>query len=142
MRGLIASKEIEVRFSDTDAMGVIWHGNYLRYFEDGREYFGKKFSIDYLDIHNMGFFVPIAESFIKHLDTINYGDKVEVRIKYVYNKASKMEFKYELFNLTTNSLSATGSSIQVFIDAESRKMILSKPQFFKDWENKQDWVDV
>ena len=35
MRGLIASKEIEVRFSDTDAMGVIWHGNYLRYFEDG-----------------------------------------------------------------------------------------------------------
>lgn len=31
---------IKVRFSDTDAMGVVWHGNYLRFFEDAREAFG------------------------------------------------------------------------------------------------------
>jgi acyl-CoA thioester hydrolase len=142
MRGLFTSRTIEVRFSDTDAMGVVWHGNYLRYFEDAREFFGKEFSLEYLDIHNMGFFVPITETSIKHLDTINYGDQIQVRVKFIFNKAAKIEFHYELFNQTTNRVSAKGTSTQVFVNSENREMILSKPQFFKDWESKQDWTDV
>ena len=34
-------KTITVRFSEVDAMQVVWHGEYIRYFEDGRESFGK-----------------------------------------------------------------------------------------------------
>ena len=41
VRILESTMEIAVRFSETDAMGVIWHGNYLKFFEDAREKFGK-----------------------------------------------------------------------------------------------------
>ena len=44
--------EFDIRFSETDAMGVVWHGNYLKYFEDGREAFGKEFGMEYLDIYS------------------------------------------------------------------------------------------
>ena len=33
---------ITVRFSETDPLGIVWHGNYIKYFEDGREAFGRK----------------------------------------------------------------------------------------------------
>ena len=42
---LISEIEIDIRFSETDAMGVVWHGNYLKFFEDGREAFGKEFGL-------------------------------------------------------------------------------------------------
>ena len=40
--------EIRVRFSEVDSMGVVWHGNYLKYFEDGREAFGRKHGLGYV----------------------------------------------------------------------------------------------
>ena len=41
---------IRVRFNETDPLGIVWHGNYLKYFEDGREAFGKEFGMEYLDM--------------------------------------------------------------------------------------------
>ena len=41
---------ITVRFSETDPLGIVWHGNYIKYFEDGREAFGRKYRISYLDV--------------------------------------------------------------------------------------------
>ena len=41
---------IRVRFNETDSLGIVWHGNYITYFEDGREDFGIKTGISYLDI--------------------------------------------------------------------------------------------
>jgi acyl-CoA thioester hydrolase len=37
--------EIRIRFSEVDSMGVVWHGNYIRYFEDGRESFGNSMEL-------------------------------------------------------------------------------------------------
>jgi len=41
--------EIRVRFVETDPLGIVWHGNYIQYFEDGREAFGRHHGISYLD---------------------------------------------------------------------------------------------
>ena len=48
MKELRTEIELTIRFSETDAMGVVWHGNYLKFFEDAREYFGHKFGMSYL----------------------------------------------------------------------------------------------
>ena len=45
---LKASKELEVRFSEVDSMGVVWHGSYAVYFEDAREAFGAKYGLGYM----------------------------------------------------------------------------------------------
>ncbi|HRS08637.1 MAG TPA: acyl-CoA thioesterase, partial [Bacteroidia bacterium] len=61
---------IKVRFSDTDAMGVVWHGNYLRFFEDAREAFGIKYGLTYLDVYHRGYFTPIVKSSVEHKSPI------------------------------------------------------------------------
>ena len=73
---------IKVRFSDTDAMGVVWHGNYLRFFEDAREAFGIKYGLSYLDVYHRGFFTPIVKSSVEHKSPINYGEEVVAIAKF------------------------------------------------------------
>lgn len=141
MKVLTSSIDIAVRFSETDAMGVIWHGNYLKFFEDAREKFGEDFDMEYLDVFNNGFYIPIVKSDINHKASVFYGQKVRVIINLQYHEASKIIFNYEVINLSTNELAATGSTTQVFLDVESRVMELVKPAFYKVWEEKQSWKE-
>ncbi len=126
--------EFDVRFSETDAMGVVWHGNYLKFFEDGREAFGKEHGIDYLDIYHKGFFTPIVKSEINHKSPINYGERAQIITTMVPCKAAKIIFKYEILNLTTGIISAIGQTIQVFLSVESRELELYTPTFYENWE--------
>ena len=57
---LIVKTEILVRFNEADPLGIVWHGHYIRYFEDGREDFGNRYGIGYLDFYKNGFVIPIV----------------------------------------------------------------------------------
>jgi acyl-CoA thioester hydrolase len=133
---LITEIEFDIRFSETDAMGVVWHGNYLKYFEDGREAFGKKYGMSYLDICSHGFLTPIVKSNINHKSPIYYGQRAKIITRLLPNKAAKIIFDYEIINISTNKISANGSTMQVFILEQSREMVLNIPDFYLDWESK------
>ena len=128
--------EFDVRFSETDAMGVVWHGNYLKFFEDGREAFGKQYGIEYLDIYHKGFFTPIVKSEINHKSPINYGERAKIITTMIPSKAAKIIFQYEIINLSTGKVSATGQTIQIFLSVETRALELLTPDFYEDWKKK------
>lgn len=140
MKTLESFIEINIRFSETDAMGVVWHGNYLKYFEDGREQFGLKYGMEYLDMYNQGYFTPIVNSNIDHKSPVYYGQKIRVKVILEFRQAAKIIFKYEILNLDTNQIAASGTTTQVFLDVTTRMLELSKPEFYINWENKQDWT--
>ena len=56
------SIQIRVRFSETDPLGIVWHGNYIKYFEEGREAFGRKYGISYLEIEKNGQTIQVFTS--------------------------------------------------------------------------------
>lgn len=126
--------EIDIRFSETDAMGVVWHGNYLKFFEDGREAFGKTFGLEYLSIFSFGYFTPIIKSEIDHKSTVNYGEKIKVITKYIPTKSAKILFEYEVWNLSTGKVSAIGKTMQVFMQKDTRELELLTPDFYRNWK--------
>jgi acyl-CoA thioester hydrolase len=126
--------EIDIRFSETDAMGVVWHGNYLKFFEDGREHFGKTYGLEYLTIYDSGYFTPIVKSEIDHKAPVYYGQAIKVITRYIASKSAKIMFEYEVVNTTTNELAATGKTMQVFLDKESRTLELLTPNFYRRWK--------
>lgn len=128
--------EIDIRFSETDAMGVVWHGNYLKFFEDGREAFGKAYGLEYLTIFDKGYFTPIVKSEIDHKAPVYYGQVIKVITKYIPSKSAKILFEYEVVNVTTGELAAVGKTMQVFLDKESRTLELLTPDFYHDWKEK------
>ncbi|TDE10285.1 acyl-CoA thioesterase [Dyadobacter psychrotolerans] len=135
---LFSEIEIDIRFSETDAMGVVWHGNYLKFFEDGREHFGKTFNLEYLAIFDNGYFTPIVKSEIDHKAPVYYGQVIKVITKYVPSKSAKIMFEYEVVNITTGELCAIGKTMQVFLDKESRTMELLTPDFYRQWKEKNN----
>ncbi|HNU86742.1 MAG TPA: acyl-CoA thioesterase [Ferruginibacter sp.] len=135
---LSCKKEILVRFNEADPLGIVWHGHYIRYFEDGREAFGETHGLKYLDVYQQGFVIPVVNVQCDFKKSLRYGDRVIVETIYVPCEAAKMKFTYRLFNAATGHLVATGSSVQVFLSKDDSLLQLSNPPFFEDWKKKHD----
>jgi acyl-CoA thioester hydrolase len=118
-------------------MGVVWHGSYVRYFEDGREAFGRAFGLTYLDVYENGFFIPVVKSEIDYKGIVLYGEEVQITTRLIPTPAAKMVFEYEVFNLTKNRLAAKGKTIQVFMLAETKELYLNAPEFYVKWMAEQ-----
>lgn len=131
---LVDSIELNVRFNEADPLGIVWHGHYIRYFEDGREAFGNKYGIAYLDFYHYGYVVPVVNVQCDNKRSLRYGDKVKIEPAYMPTDAAKIIFHYRLFNVKTNELVATGSSVQVFLDKQTSMLQLINPPFFEKWK--------
>lgn len=132
-KSLVTETLVNVRFSDVDSMGIVWHGNYIRYFEDGREDFGKKYGLTYLDFYNKGIFIPIVKVSCEYKKPLLYGDSAIIETKFINCESAKIHYEYIIYNNVTDEIAATGSSVQVFLDM-NRELLLSVPSFFLDWK--------
>jgi acyl-CoA thioester hydrolase len=123
-----------VKFNDADPLGIVWHGNYIGYFEDGREFFGLKHGITYLDIFNNGFSTPIVQSICNHKKPLKYGDTFSVKTMLLDTQAAKMIFNYQIFN-QEEELVCTGETTQVFLSING-ELSLGYPDFYNSWKKK------
>ena len=132
---LVDRKEILVRFSEVDSMKIVWHGNYLKYFEDGRESFGVKYGLGYLEVYKHKVMIPIVKVNCDYKKPLEYGGTAIVETRFINSEAAKILFDYQVFRKSDNELAATGSSMQVFL-TPGHELLLTSPQFFIDWKKK------
>ena len=140
METLKASVRMAVRFSEVDSMGIVWHGNYVKYFEDARNAFGEKYGFGYLDMFANDFFAPIVTIDVRYHKPLAYGDEFEAEAEYVPCLGAKMRFVYSITRVSDGALMASGSSTQVFLDME-RNMMIHAPEFYAQWR-KQMGVEL
>lgn len=127
--------EVLIRFNEADPLGIVWHGHYIRYFEDGREAFGNMHGLGYLDVYKKGFVIPVVSVHCEYKRSLRYGDSIIVETTYLPCAAAKLKFNYRIFNAATNEVVATGYSVQVFLSKEDSVMQLINPPFFENWKN-------
>lgn len=134
---LVNTTVVKVRFSEVDSMHIVWHGEYVRYFEDGREAFGREYpGLGYMDIYNSGYTAPMVDMTLQYKKSLRYGDSVVVETRYVDSKAAKICFEYILRRESDDEIVATGTSVQVFCDQQGDLQLLA-PEFFNKW--KREW---
>ncbi|MFD0998911.1 acyl-CoA thioesterase [Ohtaekwangia kribbensis] len=135
---LIYRTEVIVRFNEADPLGIVWHGHYLRYFEDGREAFGMKYGISYLDFYKNGLAVPVVSAQCDYKKPLRYGNSVIVESIYEPTNAAKLKFSYNMYESVSNDLVAVGSTMQVFVDIKNFQLQLTVPEFFQAWKKKME----
>lgn len=135
MKKLTTTKEIEVRFSEVDSMGIVWHGAYSLYFEDAREEFGLKYDLGYKRIFAEGFYAPLVELDFSYKKPLVHGDKAIIEITYINTDAAKICFEYKVVLSKDKSLIATGNSVQVFLD-DKYVLVWNNPEFYLNWKKK------
>ena len=126
--------KIRVRFTETDPLGIVWHGNYIQYFEDGREAFGREQGISYLEQKAYGYTSPIVKSSCEHKLPLRYGDVATIKTSFINSPAAKMIFRYQIFD-PQDRLVCTGETIQVFLN-DKGELSLTNPEFFAKWKEK------
>lgn len=135
---LITRTPFKVRFSEVDSMAIVWHGEYVRYFEDGREDFGRQYKgLGYMDMYGSGFAAPMVEMSLSYKYPLRCNDSAVIETRYIATDAAKIIFEYEIRRDSDNVVVATGQSTQVFIDRDGVLQLVS-PEFYKKW--KEQWI--
>lgn len=127
---------LRVRFSEVDSMEVVWHGEYVRYMEDGREAFGRRYGLGYDEIRKSGYVVPIVELNLQYKQSLKYGDRAIVETRYVPTEAAKIQLEYVIYRESDEKIVAVGSTIQAFVNRETGWLELNNPVFYQEWKRR------
>jgi acyl-CoA thioester hydrolase len=112
--------EIDVRYYETDQMGVVHHSNYIRYFEVARTLSMKKAGIPYDEMERKGILMPIVSISCTYKHPALFGDTIRVTTILEQLPTVKIHFTYEIRN-QKEQLLATGSTVLAFIDAATKR---------------------
>ncbi|ARK30829.1 acyl-CoA thioesterase [Halalkalibacter krulwichiae] len=132
----ISEREIQILYADTDMMGVIYHANYLKYFELGRGGFIEDVGYSYIEMEKAGYYAPVYDVQATYKKPIRYGDKAFVRTWVELNDGIKTIYGYEIVN-GNNEVCAEGSTTHIIVKKESFKPTAFKkafPEWFQKYE--------
>ncbi|WP_395634275.1 acyl-CoA thioesterase [Flavobacterium sp.] len=125
--------QVRVRYSETDQMSVVYHGNYVPYFEMGRVEWLRNKGISYKSLEESGIALPIVSMTINYKKPARYDDLLTVITKFKSQSSVKIEFDCEIRN-ENDELLTTAHFILVFVDVKLGKAILP-PQYILDVMN-------
>lgn len=111
-----------VNFFDTDAMAVVHHANYIKWFEVGRVDFLRKAGITLTQMMDDGYMFPITSVKAKYISSGRYDDVLRIETTPVALTKAKMEFNYEIYCEDNNKLLVKGFTQNVFTHKETGKI--------------------
>ena len=115
---LESSTQITVRYAETDMMGIVYHGNYLPWFEVGRTTLLKEQGLSYRELESAGFRLPVLEVGVKFLKPALYDDTLTIITTMAEKPVLRIQLAYEVYR--GGELLATGQTAHAFIDREGR----------------------
>ena len=121
---------VRVRYAETDAMGVVYHGNYAPYFEVARVESIRQLGFSYKDMEKVGIIMPVIEWHAKFLRPAHYDDLLTVKtILKELPSDHRIEFFQEVYNETGKQLTL-GRVVLYFMNATSMEKT-TMPDFLK-----------
>ncbi len=122
---------LRVRYAETDKMGVVYHANYLVWFEIGRTEFCRAKGITYRDMEeNDDAFLVVAESYCRYKAPAYYDDHLTIRTRINEFKKRTLCFEYEIFRPVDSRVIAQGETIHVLTDSENH--VRSFPESYQE----------
>jgi acyl-CoA thioester hydrolase len=115
-----SSTKTRVRYSETDQMGVVYHGNYAQFFEMGRTEWLRYLGVTYKYMEMNGIILPVVSLNLTFIKSALYDDILTIHTYLKKEPMVKIEFNYEIKN-QLDELICTGSSVLAFIDTKNMK---------------------
>lgn len=123
--------EFKIDFFEVDSMRIVWHGNYINYFERARCAFLDKIGYNYIAMEQSGYIFPVTEVKCKYVKSLHFGDLCRAKAILVEYE-NMIKFNFELYNAKTGELTTKGSVSQMCIDAKTGETQFVCPQIWRD----------
>jgi acyl-CoA thioester hydrolase len=125
----ISSHRIEIRvtYAETDAMGIVYYANYLRWFEMGRTEFIRHLGFPYKKLEEEGIYLPVSEVFCKYLVSAKYDDLLTIETSLDFLRRASIQFRYRIFREEDGKELVTGKTLHAFLDREGKITRIPQP---------------
>ncbi|WP_196139662.1 thioesterase family protein [Aliikangiella sp. G2MR2-5] len=123
--------EIKVPFYDLDPMNVVWHGNYVKYFEKARCALLEKYDYDYVQMRDSGYMWPIIDMRLKYVNYASFGQVVKCRAT-ITEVENRLKIEYLIYCPESGKRLTKGYTMQVAVDLETMEMQLVSPSVLKE----------
>ncbi len=117
---IVSRSQVAVRYAETDMMGVVYHANFLPWFEIGRTTLLKEIGISYRQLETEGFRLPVLEVAVRYLRPAKYDDTLTIVTTLGEKPLLRIRLEYEV--LRDAELLATGSTVHAFVDPDGRPL--------------------
>jgi acyl-CoA thioester hydrolase len=112
--------QIRVTYGDTDAMGIVYYANYLRWFEVARTEMMRDLGIAYKIMEAEGVFLPVSEVFCKYHRSAKYDDILIIETRIDFLKKVSLQFSYRILRAEDGAELVTGSTLHGFVNREGK----------------------
>jgi acyl-CoA thioester hydrolase len=113
--------QIRTRYSETDKMGVIYHANYINYYEIARTEMLRNTGVySYDEMEADGIMMPVVEIQSKYILPAYYDENLTVRVIIKKMPTATITFCYEIFNEKQELLN-TGTTTLAFMNYKTRR---------------------
>jgi acyl-CoA thioester hydrolase len=109
---------LRVRYAETDAMGVVYHANYLVWFEAGRSDLFRIRGQDYAEWSQRGCLLPVSEAYARYQAPAHYGDLITVHTWVEEVRSRSATLGYQVSHATTQQCLATGWTKHICVDEQ------------------------
>ncbi len=116
--GPVIETPVKVRYAETDAQRVVYHGNYVIWFEVGRTEYCERAGYPYPRMEAEGFLITVIDVRIRFRRSARYGDTVVVRTRFGDLRSRGCSFHYEVV-LPDGTTAAEGETQHLFLEAVS-----------------------
>lgn len=123
--------DLKIDFFDLDPMNIVWHGNYLKFFEKVRCAFLKKINFTYTDMAKNNFAFPIVSFEIKYIKPCVFEQEIRATCE-LESCDSFLKFNYLIVDKNTNEKICKAKSSQMAINLKTNETLFEIPQILKD----------
>lgn len=111
--------DVRVLYGDTDAAGVAYYANYLRWFETGRAELMRRKGAAYRELTEAGVHLPVVEASVRYLSPARYDDVIQVFAEVREMRGARITFGYRLAR-EDGALLAEGATLHAFTDGRGK----------------------
>ena len=108
---------VRVYFADTDKMGIVYHGNYLTWFEIGRTEMMRDQGVDYAVVEERGIALPVTEAHLRVRRPAHYNEWIEIETRLAPLRTREVTFLYQVRR--DGTLLVEGETLHVTVNRES-----------------------
>ncbi|MEQ8285293.1 thioesterase family protein [Thalassospira sp.] len=124
-----ASVNETVQFYHLDPMNVVWHGNYVQFFENARCALLDEIGYNYPQMDESGFVWPIVDMRVKYVAPCRFGQKINIAAT-LREFENRLKIDYLVTDAQTGQKLTKGFTIQVAVDKSTGEMLYRSPDFF------------
>lgn len=128
---LPVTTEFQVEFYDVDSMQIVWHGNYIKYFEVGRCALLDTFNFGYSEMAESGFAWPVVDVRVKYIKPLYFKQKVRIEAS-LLEWENRLRIGYIIYDIETGVVTTKGESTQMAVDISTMTGCLVSPKCLTD----------